>query len=195
MKIWTIQSIDIWEKLKEEKIVTCDEKLASYLKDEDYSFLEQYNWIRNKMINKIGDSSYKSNIYPIWGWYIYKGQHKKPDLRRSAHGPSGEQMACIELEIPDKKVLLSDFDLWHYVLNNWYIGDSGNEDELDAEWEWLDSLPKEERQDLIEKSWDKIFNIKECLNNEIYSSGEYIQGTFWELRLDEVKKVQIFKVR
>lgn len=31
MKIWTIQSIDMWEKLKEEKIVTCDETLASYL--------------------------------------------------------------------------------------------------------------------------------------------------------------------
>ncbi len=29
MKIWTIQSIDIWERLKEEEIVTCNEKLAS----------------------------------------------------------------------------------------------------------------------------------------------------------------------
>lgn len=48
MKIWTIQSIDMWEKLKEEKIVTCDETLASYLKDEDCSFLKPYNWIRNK---------------------------------------------------------------------------------------------------------------------------------------------------
>ncbi|MBU5425990.1 DUF3841 domain-containing protein [Tissierella pigra] len=195
MRIWTIQSIDVWNKLKEEKIVTCDEKLAFYLKDENYSFLEQYNWIRDKMINRIGHSSYKSNIYPIWGWYLYKGQHKKPDLRHSAHGPLGEQMTCIELEIPNEKVLLSDFELWHYVLNNGYIGNSTNEEELDSECEWLDSLPKEKRRNLIEESWDKIFNIKELLNNGIYSSGEYIQGTFWELRFDEVKKVQIFKAR
>ncbi|WP_313758118.1 DUF3841 domain-containing protein [Tissierella sp.] len=106
MKIWTIQSIDIWEKLKEEEIVTCDEKLASYLKDEECSFLEPYNWIRNKMINSMGDSSYKSGIYPIWGWYIYNGLHRKPDLRYSGHGEHGEQMACIELEIPDNNVLI-----------------------------------------------------------------------------------------
>lgn len=195
MKIWTIQSIDIWEKLKEEEIVTCDEKLASYLKDKDCSFLEPYNWIRNKMINRIGDSSYKSNIYPIWGWYIYDGVHKKPDLRCSGHGIPGKQMACIELEIPGNKVLLSDFDLWHYVLNNWYIGDSTNEEELDAEWEWLDTLSKQEKQNMIEKSWDKIFNIKKSLNDGFNSSGKYIQGTFWELRLNEVKKVQMLKTR
>lgn len=147
------------------------------------------------MIDRIGDSSYKFSIYPIWGWYIYNGLHKKPDLRCSGHGASGKQMVCIELEISDNKVLLSDFDLWHYVLNNWYLGDSTNEEELDDEWEWLDTLPKQERQNIIEKSWDKIFNIKKPLNGRFNSSGEYIQGTFWELRFNEVKKAQIFEAR
>ncbi|MBU5255781.1 DUF3841 domain-containing protein [Tissierella praeacuta] len=118
--------------------------------------------------------------------------HRKPDLRYSGHG---EQMACIELEIPDNNVLLSNFDLWYYVLNNWYIGDSINEEELDAEWEWLDELSSQEKQDVIEKSWDKIFSIKKPLNNGFNSSGKYIQGTSWKLKLNEVRKVQIFNAR
>ncbi|MGJ0846276.1 hypothetical protein ACR77J_06290 [Tissierella praeacuta] len=51
------------------------------------------------MINSMGDSYYKSGIYPIWGWYIYNGLYRKPDLRYSGQGEHGEQMVCVELEI------------------------------------------------------------------------------------------------
>lgn len=195
MKLWTIQSIDVWKKLKKEKIITCDPKLASYLKDEECSFLEPYNWMRKEMINRIGNSTNKSNIYPIWGWYINNGLNKKPDLRRSAHGPSGEQMVCMELEIREDKVVLSDFNLWHCVLNNGYIGDATTEEALDEEYEWLYTLSEDEKQRVIEKSWDKIFNIGKSFNNEYFSSRDYIQATFWELNLNDVKDIQIFKAR
>ena len=195
MKLWTIQSIDVWEKLKEEEIISCDTKLAVHLKDEEYSFLESYNWMRKEMINRIGDSPNKSNIYPIWGWYINRGLNKKPDLRRSAYGPSGEQMVCMELEIPDNKMLLSDFDLWHFVLNNWYLGDSTNEEEQDEEWRWLDTLSEEEKQKEIEASWDRIFDVDKTSINTYSTFGDYIQATFWELKLSEVINVQIFTAR
>lgn len=195
MKIWTIQTIDVWHKLKEKKIVICDPKLASHLKDEEFSFLGPYNWMIKKMVDKIGDSTYKSNIYPIWGWYINSGSNKKPDLRRSAYGKPGKQMVCMRLEIPDNKVLLSDFDLWHYVLNNWYLGDSTNVTELDDEWKWLETLSEVERQKKIEESWDDIFNIGEEFINTFSTFGDYIQATFWELHLDYVEDVQIFRAR
>lgn len=195
MKIWTIQTIDVWHKLKEEKVVTCDPKLAPYLKNEEFSFCGSYNWMRKKMIDRIGDSTYKSNIYPIWGWYINSGSNKKPDLRRSAYGKPGTQMVCMRLEIPDNKVLLSDFDLWHVVLNNSYLGSSTNEEEQDTEWEWLDTLSEVDKQKEIEKSWDRIFNVNKDFNNTYYSSSDYIQATFWELHLDYVEDVQIFKAR
>ncbi|MEW3584057.1 DUF3841 domain-containing protein, partial [[Clostridium] symbiosum] len=38
---------------------------------------------------------------------------------------------CIEFEIDDNKVLLSDFDGWHFVLSNGYYDQSGSEDEAE----------------------------------------------------------------
>ena len=36
----------------------------------------------------------------------------------------GERGVRVELEVADDRVLLSDFDLWHYVLNYWYLPES-----------------------------------------------------------------------
>lgn len=184
--------MDMWEKLQREKSITCDETLA--LKDDDGFFRSSYNWMATQMISKIGPPPIKCK-YPIWSWYIHDGINKKPDLRRSGYGMPGEEMVCIQLEMPGSKVLLSDFDLWHCVLNYGYIGNSSNEKELDDEWDWLEKLSKEESKNIIEESWQKIFNVAEPLNSGFYSTGMYIQGTFWELTLEEVEKVKIFKAR
>ena len=37
------------------------------------------------------------------------------------HLPKGERGVRLELQVADDRVLLSDFDLWHYVLNYWYL--------------------------------------------------------------------------
>lgn len=68
--------------------------------------------------------------YLAWAWYAQNGKHNKPDLRseRWGYGPGNEQYACIELEIPDDLALLSDFDVWHIVLNNGLISETEEED-------------------------------------------------------------------
>lgn len=42
--------------------------------------------------------------------------------------PAGTQGVRLEVEIPDAQVLLSDFDLWHYPLNYWYLPDDEEDD-------------------------------------------------------------------
>ena len=41
----------------------------------------------------------------------------------------GTPITLITAEIPDHKVLLSDFDMWHIVLNNAYLALTEEEDE------------------------------------------------------------------
>ena len=66
---------------------------------------------------------------PLWAWFQWEGRSKKrPDLRFSGHIPHGETGVLIKFHAEASAVFLSDFELWHYVLNYWYLPHS-NEDE------------------------------------------------------------------
>ncbi len=175
MVLWTIQSKEVYERLQNDGIYTCDENKSSLLEYKE--FQKAYEWLTKKMEQKIGHSNVK---YPVWAWYSSDGKHKKPDLRLSGYGERGEELVCLEIEIPDEKVVLSDLDLWHFVLGDMYLFDE------DEELEDFEEASKEKK----EASWDKIFVDKDrTLENR------YIQATFFELRAENVKKVQFFKAR
>ena len=80
-------------------------------------FVEKYKWLIDQMEKRIGPAP-DGVSYPVWAWYIQSWKHKKPDLRieRWANGPGNEQYVCIEVELPDDQVLLSDFDAWCILL-------------------------------------------------------------------------------
>ena len=65
--------------------------------------------------------------------------------------PVGTSGVCLTVDIPDNKVLLSDFDAWHCVLNNWFCPLTNEEDEL---------FENEKGNLTIEESWDRIFHCK-----------------------------------
>jgi hypothetical protein len=92
-------------------------------------------------------------------------------------------------------VLLSDEEAWHAVLNDSYHGNSTNEQEFDAEWEWFESLPPDEQDRIKRKSWGKIFIVSPPFENDWERRGKYIQATFWELRLDQIIAIRNFKGR
>ncbi|MBQ9034234.1 MAG: hypothetical protein IJ107_06140 [Lachnospiraceae bacterium] len=55
---------------------------------------------------------------PVWAWYMWEGARKKPDLRqkRWGYGWKGERFACMEIDIPEEKLILSDYDTWSIIL-------------------------------------------------------------------------------
>jgi hypothetical protein len=147
-----------------------------------------------KMKEKIGPPP-EGVTFPIWFWYKRDGHNKKPDLRkRREFGPKGAEMCLFEVEIPDEKVLLSDFMSWHSVLNGFHTYSTAKTeeafDELDS---WLQSLPAEVAQKEIEKSWDSIFDI-EPFKNEFCEQGYWVQGTAWELKKEYVKTARLFVI-
>jgi hypothetical protein len=79
-----------------------------------------YGWMRQRMAERMpcfsGDD-------PIWGWL------KRPSTRPSVWRQStGKATVLVSAIVPRHRILLSDFDDWHAVLNDWYLSQTEAED-------------------------------------------------------------------
>lgn len=164
------------------------------------SFRRPYLWMIREMIKRIGPSPIRSQ-YPVWFWFQWDKNKVKPDLRHSGHlmkGTKAVRLTCL-LELSD--VVLSDFDDWHCVLNNWYCGDDDADwDRWNAElesqgidphsgghWENPNPLP-EEYDRRRQASWQKIFDLNRSQVNTI-------QGTTWKIDRSQVIETTPFVAR
>ncbi|SHI18798.1 protein of unknown function [Sporobacter termitidis DSM 10068] len=192
MRIWSIQPEELYEKLKIKKVLYCDPSQSELITE--CGFGPAYIWLTQQMKARIG-SPPEGATYPFWAWHTIEWKHQKPDLRRTEFRAYGGNQVCLELEIPDNMVLLSNEDMWHIVLNDGYYGDCSNDREMEIEDRWFESLPPDKQIAVKVKSWEKIFNVSPPLDNTWESREKYVQATFWELRLDQVAAVRRFHGR
>lgn len=162
MILWTIQTELAWSRLQSEGVLW---PYREQLTEEEW--LQPYEWMIAQMKTRLGPPPEKG-CFPIWAWYQWDGEHRRrPDLRASGHLPVGERGVRIELECREDEVLLSDFELWHYVLNYWYLPQSVQEGkafeaELAAKGLALDRrslAPWPVHHMRIVKSWERIFDL------------------------------------
>ena len=189
MRLWTMQPPEVVDILMSDGVFRCD-----YTKSENREpcFQEAYAWLIGKMRERI--PSVDGVDYPVWAWHTYNGKHSKPDLRHSGFGNRGDKMVCLEIEIPDDAVVLSEFDDWHYVLNKVYLSMSKSSEEWEAADAYFDALPPDERDRVLVESWDNIFDLTP-FENDWVARGKYIQATFWELRKENIVRMQKFSCR
>lgn len=186
MILWTIQPEEVYHVIQKNGLYHCDLSKSSFSSD----FTKAYDWLAMQM-KKIMGNPPKGVKYPVWAWYMYEGQRKKPDLRKArwTNGFEGEKFVCMEIDIPENQVVLSDFDNWHFVLNNWIISWS---EEEDNKLELLyNSLTSKERLAMLEENWKRVFDIS-YLHNDWVTRGISIQATFWELKKEQIKDVRFF---
>ena len=195
MILWTIQSIDAWKILQESGTLCCDRRLS------DYDFTEAYKWMAEQMHKRL---PFQQNVgaFPLWAWYQWGGERReRPDLRSTGHLSHGEEGVRIEFVLTDDLVLLSDFELWHYVLNYWYLPVSvadGEVFEVELAQRGLSFYETKPLTDVlyhnrIQKSWERIFDI-DWVEKDLTApkSEKSIQATFWELPMDSVRRVDKF---
>ena len=182
LTLWTIQHTDAYKAFMHNGVLRANEDFLFC--EDDLRFA--YDWMAQQLAKKIGPPPLNVN-YPIWAWYQWEGKKARRDLRFSGYAPRGTPMVQIEFEVDSDYVLLSDFDDWNLVLNNSYIADSENEFESFYAMEYKDENER------IEGSWRKIFDIeKEIPGWTTPLDKKTIQATLWEVRLEQVKKVQWF---
>jgi len=185
LKLWTIQRYETWEEFQERGILRADGRRAdSYLRS-------AYRWMMEQMKKRL--PSYTGR-YPIWAWY-----QPKPDLRSSGYLAKGTRGIRIEFQVPESRVLLSDFDAWHIVLNQGYLSLTEEEDEawekrLPSQKHRYDELSRSSQLE-IKQSWERIFDLDTLASSQWVSSGRYIQAVLEEISLGEVVRVKPFTAR
>ncbi len=206
MRLWTIQEIPFWDRLKGGR-VRANRRLVERGTGGILKAMPAYDWLADRMEAMIGGRPSPSAL-PLWAWQQHDGAARAmPDLRSSGHLPRGTKGVRIEFEIDDDAVVLSDFGMWHFVLNGWYIADSEKDDDaFDAsvakKWRrscWGADLPARHRR-RIEASWEKIFDIDCVWDDEGWCGPpgrdeRDIQATFWSIEVGMVRRVDEFAAR
>lgn len=202
MILWTIQHCQAYEQLQKDGILRANEDYLCSM----VGFRQAYDWMGAKMIGA-GMLPPQGVGYPIWAWYQWEGKRKRRDMREGGYGKRGEKMVQLTIEVADRDVLLSDFDLFHYPLNGWYLP---IDEADDLEFEKLYELFGYSFQDLgnysiqtddmkhlrsrIVSSWERIFLLEKEDDGWIYGKKESksIQAVFWELHFNQVIKAESF---
>ncbi len=198
MRFWSIQAANKLDELKSTGKLICTDN------NHFPEWSSGYKWMIRQMNEKIGLSKCK-NQYPIWAWYQFEdSKHKKPDLRKSSHLPSGTSGIRIEFEKEIESVLLSDFFLWHYPLSYKSIIANNEKEcnEFELRLKTLE-LDKTQFNDLpsgiqneIEISWQRIFDMD--FDNEYYThpkENKKIQACCWDIKEKEIRRIDKFIAR
>jgi hypothetical protein len=198
MILWSIQTIAAWQELSSVGVLRGNPRYV------DDTFLPAYQWMVQQMRHRIGPPDYPATL-PVWAWYQWESlQRPRPDLRAAGHLAPGERGVRITCEVADQRVLLSDFELWHYVLNNWYIPCSeADAQQFEAECDACTSSAQQSAlsdcrhlQQQITASWGRIFDIEWEEEYCTYKRAEKsIQATLWELRLEDVRNIKEFTAK
>jgi hypothetical protein len=183
--LWTVQTSEAWEALQKQRVLRADGRRVTP------EFRPAYRWLMAQMKERLPSCSGR---YPVWAWY-----HPKPDLRYAGFLPRGTPGVRIEFVASVDRILLSDFDAWHAVLNSSYLALDETEDEafdrfLTERGTFHEQLPPN-LQDKVRGSWHRIFDLEAMWASGYASLARYIQAVIEEVRLEEVNRVTPFTAR
>ena len=203
MILWTIQHYAAYQKMLETGVLVADESHLLYQDD----FRHAYDWMAHKMKEANIYPTFDNIHYPVWAWYQWEGKRKRLDMRKAGYAKRGEKIVQLTIDIDDKDVLLSDFDLFHYVLSYSYLPSDETDDSdfknaytqagytlYDLSNFQIQSSDMLLLRDRIVKSWDRIFDLSKEDNGWLCGSLEKksIQATIWQVRFEQIVKAEVF---
>ncbi len=198
MILWMIQEESVWETWQKRGVIRADGRRI------DRDVRQAYRWMTRQMEQRIGPRPAGVN-YPVWAWsQCEDARRPRPDLRSSDLLPPGCRGVRVEFETDESNVLLSDFELWHYVLNYWYLGRSWADCrrfERRVRASGFDAYARDDRQtsplaSTVEESWERIFDLNWSQRSMASPRHEKsIQATLWEISLEAVSRVRHFVSR
>ena len=199
MILWTIQSLRAVRVLGRRGVLSADGSA-----DITAPFYEPtYRWMAAQMRDRIGPAP-SHDSKPLWAWHTWQGKRHPPDLRSKGHLLQGERGARIEFELPELAILLSDFSLWHYALNYWYLPCSRTDektfqatlDRAGLNFFRTKPLPNSTLHRRIERSWERMFDLGFKLKGVTDDPGDRsIQATTWSIPSGAIRSVREFTAR
>lgn len=160
-------------------------------------FATAYGWLADVMRRRLGNAPDGCHTdWPVFVWALHNGlsplAYDREHDRPRSEDPNDASF-LVGFDVPEGSYLLSDFDDWHFVLNNWFLPSGGSlvdeTDESDA-FEALckrhdrspyghDGLPPvPEVESMRRANWERIVDHP-------YDNAS-AQASLWELRAEWV---------
>ncbi len=183
IRLWTIQTPLAWSLLQQHNSLSGDGRRA------DRYFRPAYRWLMEQMA--LRTTGYTGR-FPIWFWT------EKPDFRKyhfRNYCKPGESMVLLECCIPTERVLLSDYESWHSVLNNWHLALTEKEaDEFDAR---VDSgqITREQATRETRASWERVFDFDLLRAHPDWHGEPTVQATVETLRKPDIIKAKVITLK
>jgi len=169
MKLWSLQPKEIAEGLLRGEAYVCKPELSGLYEEDCFKFA--YGWLVEAMQKTIPKPEHVT--IPAWAWHTHNGVNTKPDRRTYMFRRSyyADDEVILELEVPDSEVLLTDFDLWHSVLNNI---------EIISDEEYYADEDRVYTAEEKAATWQQIFEVKDV---------EFVQACLWEIKPEHVVRI------
>lgn len=167
-----------------ELFLTQNEYQYTHLKESEESinkpFEHGYFYIMDRMKDLPHDEKI---IYPLWAWYRFKGRRNPSRYCDELH--HGDYR--ITFEIDDSEVLLTDFDMFCYLLSGGLYFKIVEEDEYYEQF-----IPHGDLSNFY-PNLDYMKEINHKSDGEYYFSSHHntVQATFWKLSLDMVLDIRL----
>lgn len=215
MRLWTVQPLWLFESLMNQgEFYFHSDMRKEYDKENKqyWQWLDAYEWLKVQMDKKGIVRPEKADDLG-WAWYLWTdyqhypaGYWIKKDLNPALydHLPVSERVNVrIELEMDESKILLSDYDAWHHVMNYSFLdfNEATEEFEARAKKEFgrfgiRHPVNRDNWDNEIQMSWEKIFDLalSHKILNELDDSPKFnpVQATFWSMNATEVVKAELF---
>lgn len=192
MRLYHYMDADAYEAL------TRDGRIVGSREHSPYpEFAPAYGWLSDVMRRRIGNAPDGCHPdWPVFAWALHNGLSPLTyDLEqdRPLSEDPNDASFLVGFDAPEGSYLLSDFDDWHFVLNNWFLPSGGSSSEEKVEYDAFDALCKQhdrspygcdglapvpEVEAMRQANWERIVDHP-------YDNGS-VQATLWELRSDWV---------
>ena len=154
---YTVQAKSAWEIALEKGGLYGNQAFC------DADFLAAYEWMVQQMALRLPQFG---GGYPVWVWPT------RPIWRDGSFGKP-QALVLIEAKLTQDRVLLSDFQSWHAVLNKFPI------------------LAHQDEKIEMQASWERIFDFEFLENSPDWGEVE-IQGVVESISLGEIISVEDF---
>lgn len=179
--------------------VCCDR--VSWIANE---YAGSYHWMSEQLTKRVGPAPVGVE-FPIWAWYQFHSKKKPmPTLNPDILGSGIAKSILMVLEVPDDKVLLSDFILWNSVMSQVEIVPRKDPlikklDKLDADAGrhlFFEDLPSDIQQE-IRETWVRVFDLnhRDPYYQPKAKRNRSIQAVFWSLKKEYVRKVYSLELK
>jgi hypothetical protein len=181
VRVWSVQTRDVLDALAAGRM------WRAHVRHVPVNWRPAYRWMARQLALRVGSPAWAAPV-PVWVWCQWRDAGRpRPDLRARAHLPPGTAGVRLELEVETVRLLCSDFELWHYVLNGWYLPASA------AEGHGPDAHPDPGRR---AASWQRIFDLDwQHPGYTVAREAKSIQGVLWELRPGDLRSATTFVAR